>query len=441
MRLKYQSYTLAKGAQKLKTEVAIILTALGLIIGSGAGLSLALFGSTQADAPTVIYNNIPNPLPGNLVSEAYEATSTSEYGGQVSFAGNARLNPNVTVIMSSWGCETGNWTDGSCVTTPGSTFSEPITLNIYTVGTANSLGAKIGSVTKTFDIPYRPSADNTKCTGDSLGAWYDANDNACYHGLATPVSFNLSGSMLPSSAIVTVAYNTSDYGYLPYGDATACHATSAGCGYDSLNVGVVNSSPTTGSDPVVNGDYLNSTWSGAYCDNGSGGTGSLRFDFSAASVAPDPVCPYQPAIEVTAQHNNGPVGSVTGGLTLAGPHQQISIAAFDFGANSSKDFGTVEYQNFDYPGGLHYVATIKCVTVSGNNATFMFQIPPGHPGLSGLYVVASVHDGGSPAKSRDTYGHTATASLTQATNWCENANAPVTNYAITGGNVLVHEDN
>ncbi|MDE2588961.1 MAG: hypothetical protein KGL95_04780, partial [Patescibacteria group bacterium] len=48
----------------------------------------------------VIYNNIPTPLPGNLPSEAFEAQSASEFGGQIAFAGTARQNPTVTVTMS-----------------------------------------------------------------------------------------------------------------------------------------------------------------------------------------------------------------------------------------------------------------------------------------------------------------------------------------------------
>ncbi|HSX45047.1 MAG TPA: hypothetical protein VLF39_02985 [Candidatus Saccharimonadales bacterium] len=131
------------------------------------------------------------------------------------------------------------------------------------------------------------------------------------------------------------------------------------------------------------------------------------------------------------------LGSVTGGLTLSSPRQQISFNAFDYGVASSNDRGTVEYQNFDYSGGLHYTANILCATVSGNNARFMFQIPNGFPGLSGLYVLSSVHDGGTPGTKGDTYGHTATGSLATAQSWCEN-NTSVNNYPITGGNLVVH---
>lgn len=286
--------------QKVKTRSTVILSALTLAF-SGAGVfSLAVFGTAYAANPSgvSIFNNIPNPTPGNVYSMAFEATSTSEFGGQVSFQGNLRTNPTVTVLMSSWGCQNGSWFNNNCSTTPGSTFSEPLTLNVYNVGTGNSVGSQVASVTSTFNIPYRPSADNTHCTGADVGKWYSTVDQTCYNGFATPVSFNLSGVTLPSTAIITVAYNTSDYGAQPYGDSTACHATAAGCGYDSLNVGLVSGPATVGSYPVVNSDYLNSSWNGAFCDNGTAGTGTLRFD--TGSSGSDSACPLEPAFTVSA---------------------------------------------------------------------------------------------------------------------------------------------
>lgn len=134
------------------------------------------------------------------------------------------------------------------------------------------------------------------------------------------------------------------------------------------------------------------------------------------------------------------LGSATGGLRLSGPKQQISFNAFDYG-QSSDDKGQVEYQNFEYPGGLHYTANVLCANVkqATNEAWFMFQIPDGFPSLSGLYVVSHVADLATPGTKGDIYGHTASANLAEATSWCENGTAPVGNYAITGGNAVVHK--
>ncbi len=279
---------------------------LSLCTLSIASASVASAHATMGSPAGTLYNSIPSPFPGNEPSLGYEATSTSEFGDQVAFqAGTSRALGTVTVTMSSWGCESGNWFNNNCSTTPGSTFSEPITFNIYNVGPSNTVGSLIATATQTFNIPFRPSA-SASCTGAQAGEWYDAAVASCFNGLATNVTFDFSSQnvTLPSAVIYGVAYNTSDYGYSPYGDATACHATAEGCGYDSLNVGVscstVNAGAgcpadnvTAGSDVDPTTAYLNSTWTGAYCDNGTAGTGTFRLD------SPTNGCwsPYTPSVE------------------------------------------------------------------------------------------------------------------------------------------------
>ena len=55
------------------------------------------------------------------------------------------------------------------------------------------------------------------------GSGTTRRDNTCDNGLATNVTFDLSAQnvVLPSKVIYGIAYNTSDYGAVPYGDATA----------------------------------------------------------------------------------------------------------------------------------------------------------------------------------------------------------------------------
>jgi hypothetical protein len=55
---------------------------------------------------------------------------------------------------------------------------------------------------------------------------------------------------------------------------------------------------------------------------------------------------------------------------------------------------------------LSYTASVSCavVDVVASDATFVFTIPPGFPpDLSGLNIVAKVHDGGTPGTNGDTY--------------------------------------
>lgn len=382
-------------------------------------------------ASSVIYSSIPDPIPGNVPSLGFEATSTSEFGGQVQFAGTDRYNPTVTVLMSSWACQSGHWTSGDCVTTPGETYSHPITLNIYNVGAGNSVGSLIVSKTQTFDLFYRPSSDIANCDD---GKWSDGT--TCYNGYAFPISFNLAGTVLPDKVIIGVAYNTSHYGASPLGTGATCYSTPQGCPYDSLNVGTYTTVLTGTALPSVNDAYLDSSWGGAYCDEGSGGTGTFRLDAACWTG-------YLPAFKVEASTPEALKGKdvrkATGGIWMGSPNQQMQFSAFDQGI-SMFDKGDVEYWNYEYPGLLHYKTSVKCANVDqgSGNARFMFQIPEGWPGLSGLYVVAMVHDGGTPGTKGDTYGHGATSSLETALNWCDNGFS-ASNYPIVGGNLVVHK--
>ncbi len=211
-----------------------------------------LVGATQAFGQGfTIYDGIENPLPGNLASQPFQAQGTSEFGDSVQFAGSARSLLTVTQTMSSWGCESGHWSTGGCVTTPGATFSHPITLNIYNVGAGGSVGSLIGSVTQTFSIPYRPST--SAVCGDNR--WYHAASDRCFNGFATNITFNLGNMVVPNEVIYSLAFNTSSYGASPMGFSTACFSTIAGCGYDSLNVALADYAPTVGTDPAPDDAY------------------------------------------------------------------------------------------------------------------------------------------------------------------------------------------
>ncbi len=214
------------------------------------GFSMALFITSAFSQGQVIYNSIPDPLPGNLPSQPFQAQGTGEFGDRVQFsAGSGRSLLTTTQTMSSWACESGAWYSGNCATTPGATFSHPITLNIYSVVAGNQVGPLIGAVTQTFNVPYRPSADNVNCTGSgplgNAGKWFDGT--SCYNGFATNITFNLAGLVVPNEVIYGIAFNTTTYGYNPIGPS-ACSATFEGCGYDSLNV-AVQGTQSVGTNP------------------------------------------------------------------------------------------------------------------------------------------------------------------------------------------------
>jgi hypothetical protein len=217
---------------------------------------VAVFAVSSAAAAEVIYSDLPTPKPGNVVALGFEATQTSSFGGQVEFGATARNNPTVSVLMSSWACQSGTWDAKDCETTQGAKFELPITFTVNAVGPGNSVGAQLASGTKVFKIPYRPSYSQ-KCFSTSVGTWYHRGE--CFNGKAVRISMPFKMLTLPSKAIVTVSYNTSDYGSTPQ-RPQACNSEAQGCPYDALNVGVQDGTeapPTIGAFPAPDVAYLN----------------------------------------------------------------------------------------------------------------------------------------------------------------------------------------
>jgi hypothetical protein len=243
-----------------KHVAALLATSALLAVAAGA-----------ASAATV-YNNMPGKLPGNFASIGFEATSSSEFGGEIEAAGPQLRNPTVTVVMSSWACERGVWTWPSngeaCATAGGMTFSWPVTLNVYEVS-GEEPGPLIFSRTQTFAMPYRPSA-SSKCTGANAGKWFQKG--TCFNGKAFKITFPNLGIVLPPKSIISVAYNTSDYG-AELQRPKPCNSEPRGCPYDSLNVAVHSKGdgpPTVGSNPAPDDAYVNSTWAEMYCESPGG---------------------------------------------------------------------------------------------------------------------------------------------------------------------------
>jgi hypothetical protein len=271
-------------------------------------LALVIGGVATAKAQTeTVYNSIPNPIPGNVASEGPEAYAFSQLGDGLMLAGPAgRKLDKVTVVLSSWACQTGNWYTGTCVTTPGATFTLPITVNVYSVVTAGTslegaspapaVGTLLATITQDFAVPYRPSANKVNCSG---GTWYDKKAETCYNGLAAPITFDLSSVdvTLPSQIIVGVEFNSSDYGPHPLGDSTSCHATTEGCFYDSLNISTDSNSgfyQAIGSVLDVDGIFFNYTLPNASC------TGSAIIGEFGLDAGPGCWTGYHPEIQVTA---------------------------------------------------------------------------------------------------------------------------------------------
>ena len=127
-----------------------------MVCVSVGGLAALSAGPAVAAAPPVVsgYNSIPSPLPGNVVSVGYEATGASELGDSVGMTTSGHLD-NEEVVLSSWGCEPRP--GGVCTTTtPGSTFSHPMTFNVYAVGIGGQPGTLLATKTQNVNVPYWP---------------------------------------------------------------------------------------------------------------------------------------------------------------------------------------------------------------------------------------------------------------------------------------------
>jgi hypothetical protein len=245
------------------------------LLAASAVLMAMMALSTPAQGATeTIFDYIPSPLPGNVASYSYGSWGVAEAGDGISFStsGSQTLD-NAKVVISSWACEEGTgWAaenEVPCETTPGSTFSVPITLNLY-----NPDLSLIASRTRTFAIPFRPSS-NSDCPETVNGQGWGSD---CFLGLADVITFDLTGVVVPDEIVYGVAWNTSSYGYNPIGDEAACAAVQyAGCPYDLLNLGVEgDAQPDIGADESPNGAYQYSVFPSACCD---GGVASVfRFD-------------------------------------------------------------------------------------------------------------------------------------------------------------------
>ena len=114
----------------------------------------------------------------------------------------------------------------------------------------------------------------------------------------------------------------------------------------------------------------------------------------------------------------------------------VGTIAPDGSMSGTADDGDITLMTWSTPPGsvvevLSYSAAVTCAVVAGIDASFVFQIPSGFPGLSGYYVLAKVHDGGTPGTNGDTYGH----GVVGGPDACAGG---VGNYPITGGNLVVH---
>jgi hypothetical protein len=249
-----------------------------MVDSSSVARQLAPVGARPLGGGTVVYDSVAtignNKLSSYISSLGFECCATKEFGdGLILTQAGARLK-GVEVVFSSWGCQSGTWYGGNCVSAKGAKFAWPVTVNVYAVNPSGpSVGALLTSRTFTVNFPYRPSANNKVCQGPNAGAFLGPYDKMCDNGLSAGINFNMAlpKTILPQEIVVSVAYNTSDAGYNPVGQGTSCFGTSGGCPYDALNVSADGNGGFVGGNLDPNGVFVNFGYPGNYCSgNGSG---------------------------------------------------------------------------------------------------------------------------------------------------------------------------
>jgi len=269
-----------------------LLVFFAAVLAAAVSVSVAA-GSAFAASPA--YDATPHPLPPNVASVGFEATSTSELGDYVHLAGVNRDLKTVTVTMSDWALHS-DYPDY-----PVESWSHPITVKVYSdhLGANGAPDELLAKTTDDVSIPWRPEADPTCPTST---AWR-ADDGHCYNGRAFNHTFDLSGLdvTLPDNVIVGIALNTADYGASPIGSPGP---------YNSLNIGVPNGqTASVGTDNNADRVFWNTSFAGFYADGGAGGVGIFRED---TNWSPNGTA----AIRINAAATCKPTGLMRDGINL-----------------------------------------------------------------------------------------------------------------------------
>jgi len=247
---------------------------------AGAASGAAGVASGAPPGGGLVYSNIPADTSGLPVA-LFESYAISEFGGEVQLGGSGRAKPVVSILMASYACQHGH--GAGCRTSPGASFSWPLTLELYGAGPEGTRDPLLARVTHRFRIPYRPSS-RAGCPDEG---WTQGFGARCEFALMHLVSFSFPKLTLPSRVILGLAFETQDYGTEPVGKPGpydqlgvaiaadyVCHrrgrkpACRAG-GY----VNAATAPPAVGSDPLPDQVFINTNYAPLPCGGLAGSFG------------------------------------------------------------------------------------------------------------------------------------------------------------------------
>jgi hypothetical protein len=243
-----------------------------VLLAVGAVLMVSVGGASAHSKPKpskTLYSSTSSAV--SIPSVGVEAYSFNQVGNEV-ILNRTATTKSVTVTMVDWACQTGDeaGTSGPCTTGGHATFPTRITLDLYKASSKNAStgettpGAPIKSVSKTFKIKYRPSADGVSGDGTCTGGEFTGSDGKCHNGLSQAITFTVN-KKLPTDVVWGVSYSSDNSGPNPIGGTNSPQ--------DSLNVGLA---PVvkTGLDRAPDSIFWDTRYQGFTCaDPVSGNTG------------------------------------------------------------------------------------------------------------------------------------------------------------------------
>ncbi len=101
---------------RVSTGITLLALVAAGAFSAWGGLGVA---AADPDGQTVVYNSIPYQLPGNVAS--IDVWGRLDLGDGLNLAAPGGKIGQVTVVLSSWACQTGSWGGPTCTTAPGAT--------------------------------------------------------------------------------------------------------------------------------------------------------------------------------------------------------------------------------------------------------------------------------------------------------------------------------
>lgn len=211
------------------------------------------------------YNNFDNPLAYNYVSIGIEANDVTRFGAWIQFINNASVSiTQFSTVLSVHASHSSN------PTYPANGFNVTAYVSFYNVAFNATGSVIVGSLIYTQSdliiLPWKPE-NNGSCPSNTT--WMDPN-GICRTGITAVVTWNFTTPVtLPGQVIYGFGIATSTLGFPPVGAVGP---------WDSVNIALTTLNATTGIDMRPQYDFINSTATFAYSDNGAGGLGTFRID-------------------------------------------------------------------------------------------------------------------------------------------------------------------